>query len=326
MIHISTNMSYNGIGLSTVRGSGTSGYVQSNSANRGVYRSGKYEHRREEEEKARYNENKLKLTSVSDRNVDLDLVDHEKKRRIEVKVFELQVELEDQGLPQEEIEERTSELRLKLQADEKRKLSRYDPALELKEKKRHDYEVKNVHVDSSRKAQMNEHWENGSRNIRRKGHDDRENRDYHRNNRSSRRFDDRDRRYNSRSRYDDDNQARRGSESRLWERKRSPERSNSRSRSPPYREHRSAQSDSSDRVPGGSREIRRRRPSFDQRDTSDYEGDPEGTSSSQTKPRSRNELRGSDYRGGSSGRPAYNARDQPPVDSRRDSRPLRPYE
>lgn len=320
-------MSYNGIGLSTARGSGTSGFIQSNSASRGVYRSGKYEHRREEEEKARYNESKLRLTSVSDRNIDSDLVEHEKKRKIEVKVLELQVELEDQGLPEDEIDERTSELRLKLQAEEKRKSSRYAPSQNSRytKQERSENVSKNIHVESTRKAQMNEYWESGSHNIRSKGHDDRDSRDYRRADHRNRRFDARDRRPNTRYEAQDRSHARKGPENRTWERERSPEISQSRSRSPSYREPRRMRSNSPRRGRESSKEFARRRLSAS-RDTSEHDGDFDIKRSDQSQRQSKRQTTNFARRGNSSGQRDHYAREEPPADSRRDSRPLRPYE
>ncbi|CAH2073324.1 unnamed protein product, partial [Iphiclides podalirius] len=73
------NKMYNGIGLTTPRGSGTNGYVQTNWA-----------------------------------SPNQDILDHERKRKIEVKCAELEDSLEEQGLPKEEIAARVAAFRAKL--------------------------------------------------------------------------------------------------------------------------------------------------------------------------------------------------------------------
>jgi serine/arginine repetitive matrix protein 2 len=77
-------MSYNGIGLSTARGSGTNGYVVKNlSAIR---------HRRQDFRRNDEYDDEPKI-----RKPNAELVQHEQKRSIEVKCAVLQAELEDEG-------------------------------------------------------------------------------------------------------------------------------------------------------------------------------------------------------------------------------------
>ncbi|KAI8348537.1 hypothetical protein B0O80DRAFT_390434, partial [Mortierella sp. GBAus27b] len=77
-------MSYNGIGLSTARGSGTNGYV--------VRNLGHLKHRRNEFQQPDPYQDEPKI-----RKPNPELVAHEQKRSIEVKCATLQAELEDEG-------------------------------------------------------------------------------------------------------------------------------------------------------------------------------------------------------------------------------------
>lgn len=80
---------YNGIGLQTPRGSGTNGHVQRNFA---FVRPSKKDniHYRTEEDIA-------KLDASTNRQPNLEILDHERKRKIEVKCAELEEVLETQG-------------------------------------------------------------------------------------------------------------------------------------------------------------------------------------------------------------------------------------
>lgn len=73
------------VGLSTPRGSGTSGYVQSNKA-----------HLRPREKTEPYPKDFDSLKHRQ-RQPDKDILEHDRKREIEVKVFELRDQLEDEG-------------------------------------------------------------------------------------------------------------------------------------------------------------------------------------------------------------------------------------
>ncbi|KAG0251155.1 RNA-splicing factor [Mortierella polycephala] len=94
-------MSYNGIGLSTARGSGTNGYIVRNlSALKLRRRDFKPTDPYDDEPKIR--------------KPNADLVLHEQKRSIEVKCATLQAELEDEGTPDDEVERQVGQLRTKL--------------------------------------------------------------------------------------------------------------------------------------------------------------------------------------------------------------------
>ncbi|KAK1599131.1 pre-mRNA-splicing factor CWC21 [Colletotrichum navitas] len=98
------------VGLSTPRGSGTSGYVQRNLA-----------HMRPRDYGAPY----PPRTLTHSRQPDKEILEHDRKREVEVKVLDLRDTLEDEGLDEEEVEKRCDEMRAKLLAElEKQKNSR----------------------------------------------------------------------------------------------------------------------------------------------------------------------------------------------------------
>ncbi|RHY72885.1 hypothetical protein DYB30_008099 [Aphanomyces astaci] len=102
-------MSYNGVGLRTARGSGTNGYVMRNLS------YVKPAHIRERERQAQ-----LKYAMLEEPHnkqpVNKEILLHEKKRQVEVKVMELRDELEEQGCDEDEIEEKCAAYRVKVQA------------------------------------------------------------------------------------------------------------------------------------------------------------------------------------------------------------------
>eukprot|EP00897_Mesotaenium_endlicherianum_P008074 jgi/Mesen1/7295/ME000373S06352 len=97
---------YNGIGLQTARGSGTSGYVQANKFFlRG--RGGKVEFREFQE-----GEGAGGIT----RRANKDILEHDRKRQLELKLALLEETLLEQGYTDEEIQERVAEVRKQLEA------------------------------------------------------------------------------------------------------------------------------------------------------------------------------------------------------------------
>lgn len=81
-LKLKVTMSSN-VGLSTPRGSGTSGYVQRNLS-----------YLKPRDRVAPYPED---IPKHRQRKPDPDILEHERKRKIEVKVFELRDQLEDEG-------------------------------------------------------------------------------------------------------------------------------------------------------------------------------------------------------------------------------------
>ncbi|EKM59456.1 uncharacterized protein PHACADRAFT_63497, partial [Phanerochaete carnosa HHB-10118-sp] len=113
---------YNGIGLTTPRGSGTNGYVVRNLS---VLRS----YQTPAERAAAWD-----AAPPKHREPDAEILEHERKRKVEVKCLELQLELEDKGLDEEKIQEEVDALRQKLLAN----LSSMEPDIRsLKPSDRH---------------------------------------------------------------------------------------------------------------------------------------------------------------------------------------------
>ena len=97
---------YNGVGLTTTRGSGSSGHVQTN----------KFNFRRRDHGGQRRNAESNPTTRSSKANE--DILDHERKRKIELEVFKLRDDLEEEGkLSEEQIEEQVAQLRAKLESE-----------------------------------------------------------------------------------------------------------------------------------------------------------------------------------------------------------------
>lgn len=79
---------YNNIGLSTARGSGTNGYVQRNLS---AVRS------RKEKVDYRNDDELAKLEQMNTRRPNKEILEHQRKREIELKCLELQDVMEEQG-------------------------------------------------------------------------------------------------------------------------------------------------------------------------------------------------------------------------------------
>ncbi|EDW30898.1 GL12444 [Drosophila persimilis] len=79
---------YNGIGLTTARGSGTNGHVQRNCA---FVRPGK------KDKDYRSEDDIKKLDAQLNRPPNKEILDHDRKRKIEVKCLEFEEILEKQG-------------------------------------------------------------------------------------------------------------------------------------------------------------------------------------------------------------------------------------
>ncbi|KAL8723821.1 MAG: hypothetical protein Q9181_007168 [Wetmoreana brouardii] len=90
------------VGLSTPRGSGTSGYVQRNLSSL-----------RPREPFAPY-PTTSSPAAHRQRQPNAEILEHDRLRQIEVQVYELRDKLEDEGVDEEEIETRTEGLRRKL--------------------------------------------------------------------------------------------------------------------------------------------------------------------------------------------------------------------
>ncbi|KAH9938458.1 uncharacterized protein B0H18DRAFT_15978 [Fomitopsis serialis] len=82
---------YNGIGLTTPRGSGTNGYVVRNLSTLRVHQT------------AADRASAWDIAPPKHREPDAAILEHEKKRKVEVKCLELQLELEEKGLDEDEL-------------------------------------------------------------------------------------------------------------------------------------------------------------------------------------------------------------------------------
>ena len=98
------------VGLSTPRGSGTSGYVQSNKA-----------HLKPRNHSQPYpNPKDLDSIKHRQRQPDAEILEHDRKREIEVKVFELRDKLEEEGVDEDEVDDQCDALRKKLEVEQAR--------------------------------------------------------------------------------------------------------------------------------------------------------------------------------------------------------------
>ncbi|KAI8902441.1 hypothetical protein BC833DRAFT_616726 [Globomyces pollinis-pini] len=97
-------MSYNGIGLSTARGTGTNGFVQRNLS---------YLKPRQVVRKDVVNYMDAPEHQLS-RPANMEILDHERKRLVEIKCLELEDELTEKGLDEDEVEVQVEALRTKL--------------------------------------------------------------------------------------------------------------------------------------------------------------------------------------------------------------------
>ncbi|KAI1306599.1 cwf21-domain-containing protein [Xylaria venustula] len=111
------------VGLSTPRGSGTSGYVQRNLA---------HMRPRDRDRGAPYPRD-LDHLKHRQRQPDKGILEHDRKREVEVKVFELRDQLEDEGVEEDEIDRRCDALREEL----REKMNRPGPSAPKKGLKSH---------------------------------------------------------------------------------------------------------------------------------------------------------------------------------------------
>ena len=96
---------YNGIGLQTARGSGTNGYVQANKFQL-KHRGAKVESREFQDGAG---------TGGISRKANKDILEHERKRQVELKLLVLREALEEQGYTEDEIEQQLMEVRGQLE-------------------------------------------------------------------------------------------------------------------------------------------------------------------------------------------------------------------
>ncbi|KAK2169088.1 hypothetical protein LSH36_12g10009 [Paralvinella palmiformis] len=100
---------YNGIGLQTPRGSGTNGFVTRNLAFIRKHKD-KVDYKSEEEV--------AKLEASLNKQPNVDILNHERKRKVELKCMEMQELMEEQGYSAEEIEQKVTIFRKMLMEKE----------------------------------------------------------------------------------------------------------------------------------------------------------------------------------------------------------------
>ena len=100
---------YNGIGLTSVRGSGTNGYVQRNMAHVSRHRTAQAKSS-DKAPDAKWDKRDRPARANT------EILDHNRKRAVEVKLLALRESLEDAGTPEEDIEEQVAAMRSSLLA------------------------------------------------------------------------------------------------------------------------------------------------------------------------------------------------------------------
>jgi len=126
---------YNGVGLPTPRGSGTSGHVQRNCA--ALYKKEKPRHQHHSEDSK---------PEPLNRQPNQDILEHGRKRAIEVKCLELEDALEEQGYSQEEID-------AKVQAYRKMLLENYEKSRSESQQQQTDEFGRPIVKDSHQSAE-----------------------------------------------------------------------------------------------------------------------------------------------------------------------------
>jgi len=116
---------YNGIGLTTPRGSGTSGHITRNLS-----------HLRPRDEFRAPSD--IRDLPVQHRQPDAGILDHERKRKVEVACLELQDDLEEKGIPPAEVEEQVEALRQRLLKNSASAPPRQAERGSIKEYQRHE--------------------------------------------------------------------------------------------------------------------------------------------------------------------------------------------
>jgi len=100
---------YNGIGLQTARGSGTNGYVQRNLA---------FVKNKKERVDYKTEEELNKLDQSLNKQPNQEILDHERKRKVELKCMEMQELMEEQGYSEKDVADKVNMFRKMLMAKE----------------------------------------------------------------------------------------------------------------------------------------------------------------------------------------------------------------
>lgn len=102
---------YNGIGLTSARGSATSGHVTKNLSH---VKPNFYREKIQQNTGKQTNSSEIDIQAEVNRKGNTDILDHKRKRDLEAQVYQLEEELRDEGCSDEEIEHRSKELRKRL--------------------------------------------------------------------------------------------------------------------------------------------------------------------------------------------------------------------
>ncbi|KAF2688565.1 cwf21-domain-containing protein [Lentithecium fluviatile CBS 122367] len=150
------------VGLSTPRGSGTSGYVTKNKS------------LLKPRDRAAPYPDDWQQSKHRARQPDAEILEHERKREIEVKVLELRDKLEDEGVDDDEIDDQCDALRKKLQDERKAGKDTGPDVRKLKSHQVHDLaKAKNEESERLRKAlgisadyEEGSHWRKQEERLR----------------------------------------------------------------------------------------------------------------------------------------------------------------
>ncbi|OMP84725.1 Pre-mRNA-splicing factor CWC21 [Diplodia seriata] len=152
--HPDLTMSSN-VGLTTPRGSGTSGYVQRNLSQL-----------KPRDNAAPYTKDYDQIKQLRQRQPDQGILEHDRKREIEVKVFELRDRLEDEGVDEDEIDDQCDALRKKLQKEAESSGERLDKAKARNLKQHQVHELAAAKIEESEKLRkalgISKDYEEGS--------------------------------------------------------------------------------------------------------------------------------------------------------------------
>ena len=102
---------YGGVGIASVRGSGTSGYVQTNKFHLRASRLGPKEQFKDLRELSEGNQT---------RKANVDILEHNRKRAVEMKLLVLQEQLEEQGYTEGEVTQALATQRAKFELEAER--------------------------------------------------------------------------------------------------------------------------------------------------------------------------------------------------------------
>ncbi|KAI1110757.1 pre-mRNA splicing factor CWC21 [Nemania sp. NC0429] len=154
------------VGLSTPRGSGTSGYVQRNLAH---MKPRDRDRDRDRDRGAPYPRD-LDHLKHRQRQPDKGILEHDRKREVEVKVFELRDQLEDEGVEEDEIDRRCDalrkELRERMTDSAPRKVLKSHQVHELAEAKIKESERLRSALKISKDYEEGGHWRRQEERLR----------------------------------------------------------------------------------------------------------------------------------------------------------------